>query len=447
MATASPTDHISKFNNNNADSLTSNNCQTTFSRKLPNCGTYFFKHISSSEDEYANNNHRSASIAGSLISSSSPTPRLEDPLEPFVLTSSPLKTSGSEPLLFDDEELQDLDDEDLDNLIMAEEQDQAELQHAKVSSIAGADGRRIPVLDFSDLQETEEQAEARRELENFRKNSIKKLVGDAEKLLFQTVSFSSDDTDEEGVDSHTVSASELSMYRSSKANKTNYKRSHSFHNYGSPSINKTKSKDDGCEASGEGTSNAPSSEDDSVQDAEMKSQHNQSAYSLVLVDTPTSSESPVHSTDQPVSPDSTLKFTEERKDPEPTKKPKRKSSKARNKLNSSGSSGGAAAYPSEDDGVGELAEYWDQEKYLSEHNYDEPIDVDKTFKLLNFGDDYRNFIGSGGSDFSDFACCKLGAASGSSANNTSRSSKNRRRIRRTTVTIFNYLSRRLCSIV
>jgi hypothetical protein len=30
-----------------------------------------------------------------------------------------------------------------------------------------------------------------------------------------------------------------------------------------------------------------------------------------------------------------------------------------------------------------------QEKYLSEHNYDEAIDEDSTLKLLNFGDDYR----------------------------------------------------------
>lgn len=35
-----------------------------------------------------------------------------------------------------------------------------------------------------------------------------------------------------------------------------------------------------------------------------------------------------------------------------------------------------------------------QEKYLSEHNYDEKIDEDSTLKLLNFGDDYRKFIDS-----------------------------------------------------
>ena len=31
---------------------------------------------------------------------------------------------------------------------------------------------------------------------------------------------------------------------------------------------------------------------------------------------------------------------------------------------------------------------------MSEYNYDEPIDEDKARKLLNFGDDYRNFIDS-----------------------------------------------------
>ena len=42
-----------------------------------------------------------------------------------------------------------------------------------------------------------------------------------------------------------------------------------------------------------------------------------------------------------------------------------------------------------------------QEKYLSEHNYDEPIDVDSTLKLLNFGDDYSKFIDSMSDEFSD----------------------------------------------
>ena len=45
--------------------------------------------------------------------------------------------------------------------------------------------------------------------------------------------------------------------------------------------------------------------------------------------------------------------------------------------------------------------YLFQEKYLSEHNYDEPIDVDSTLKLLNFGDDYSKFIDSMSDEFSD----------------------------------------------
>jgi hypothetical protein len=39
--------------------------------------------------------------------------------------------------------------------------------------------------------------------------------------------------------------------------------------------------------------------------------------------------------------------------------------------------------------------------YLSEHNYDEPIDVDSTLKLLNFCDDYSKFIDSMSDEFSD----------------------------------------------
>lgn len=41
-----------------------------------------------------------------------------------------------------------------------------------------------------------------------------------------------------------------------------------------------------------------------------------------------------------------------------------------------------------------VSEYWDEERYLSEYNYEEIIDEDKARKLLNFGDDYRNFIDS-----------------------------------------------------
>ena len=62
---------------------------------------------------------------------------------------------------------------------------------------------------------------------------------------------------------------------------------------------------------------------------------------------------------------------------------------------------------------------------MSEHNYDEQIDVDSTYKLLNFGDDYRNFIDSGpGSDFSDFAS---GFGSGHQANGKQKTCKRRMR--------------------
>jgi hypothetical protein len=35
-----------------------------------------------------------------------------------------------------------------------------------------------------------------------------------------------------------------------------------------------------------------------------------------------------------------------------------------------------------------------QETYLSEHNYDETLDIETAKTILNFGDDYRNFIES-----------------------------------------------------
>ena len=35
-----------------------------------------------------------------------------------------------------------------------------------------------------------------------------------------------------------------------------------------------------------------------------------------------------------------------------------------------------------------------QEVYLSEHNYDEALDMETAKTILNFGDDYRNFIES-----------------------------------------------------
>ena len=44
------------------------------------------------------------------------------------------------------------------------------------------------------------------------------------------------------------------------------------------------------------------------------------------------------------------------------------------------------------------ADYWDQEKYLSEHNYEELVDMESAKTLLNFGDDYRNFIESNNSE-------------------------------------------------
>merc|ERR1719362_575198 len=41
-----------------------------------------------------------------------------------------------------------------------------------------------------------------------------------------------------------------------------------------------------------------------------------------------------------------------------------------------------------------LSELWDDERYLSEYNYDEELDEDRAKRLLNFGDDYRAFIDS-----------------------------------------------------
>lgn len=41
-----------------------------------------------------------------------------------------------------------------------------------------------------------------------------------------------------------------------------------------------------------------------------------------------------------------------------------------------------------------ISDLWDEENYLSEHNYDEPLDDDKARRLLSFGDDYRNFMSS-----------------------------------------------------
>merc|ERR1711915_542386 len=41
-----------------------------------------------------------------------------------------------------------------------------------------------------------------------------------------------------------------------------------------------------------------------------------------------------------------------------------------------------------------ISDYWDEESYLSEYFYEEEIDNEKAHMLLNFGDDYRNFIDS-----------------------------------------------------
>ena len=44
-----------------------------------------------------------------------------------------------------------------------------------------------------------------------------------------------------------------------------------------------------------------------------------------------------------------------------------------------------------------------QEKYLSEHNYDEAVDEGAASQLLSFGDDYRNFLDSLSDGFSSNA--------------------------------------------
>ena len=44
-------------------------------------------------------------------------------------------------------------------------------------------------------------------------------------------------------------------------------------------------------------------------------------------------------------------------------------------------------------------EYWDQENvYLSEHHYEEALDVETAKSLLNFGDDYKQFLESNNSE-------------------------------------------------
>jgi hypothetical protein len=57
---------------------------------------------------------------------------------------------------------------------------------------------------------------------------------------------------------------------------------------------------------------------------------------------------------------------------------------------------------------------------LSEHNYEEQVDEDAALKIINFGDDYRNFIDS----LSDGL---------SSANENKRTSKSRKKCRKSKV--------------
>ena len=64
-----------------------------------------------------------------------------------------------------------------------------------------------------------------------------------------------------------------------------------------------------------------------------------------------------------------------------------------------------------------------QERYLSEYNYDEPIDEDRAKNLLNFGDDYRNFIDSLSESYSSISSLSL-----------DRRQKRSKRLRKRTVT-------------
>ena len=64
-----------------------------------------------------------------------------------------------------------------------------------------------------------------------------------------------------------------------------------------------------------------------------------------------------------------------------------------------------------------------QERYLSEYNYDEPIDEDRAKNLLNFGDDYRNFIDSLSESYSSISSMSL-----------DRRQKKSKRLRKRTVT-------------
>ena len=256
-----------------ASMSSSGNATCTFSRTFPNCGTYFFRHVSSAEDDDEDEDDvlDNDTLSTSLLSSSSPTPRpagdddFNTVMSP-VITSSPLKSdSGSHLPDFD---LDEDDDEDLD-LACALDKDtllSAGLNVSDDLNITDGNGRLVPILDFSYMNNGESDLEAIIDSPEScrRKRDIKKLVGDAEKLLFQTVSFTSDESeiepDEEISSSEfeqhngAVSASELTCYQSASRknsiafppsrssglkqhncqgthSSSGYKRSHSFHNY------------------------------------------------------------------------------------------------------------------------------------------------------------------------------------------------------------------------
>jgi hypothetical protein len=163
----------------------------------------------------------------------------------------------------------DLDEDDDDLDLSALDKDtllSAGLNVSDDLNITDGNGRLVPILDFSYMNNGESDLEAIIDSPETtrRKNDIKLLVGDAEKLLFQTVSFTSDESeieaDEEISSSEfeqhngAVSASELTCYQSSSRknsiafppsrssglkqhncqgthSSSGYKRSHSFHNY------------------------------------------------------------------------------------------------------------------------------------------------------------------------------------------------------------------------
>ena len=70
-----------------------------------------------------------------------------------------------------------------------------------------------------------------------------------------------------------------------------------------------------------------------------------------------------------------------------------------------------------------IHQWYLQERYLSEYNYDEPIDEDRAKNLLNFGDDYRNFIDSLSESYSSISSLSL-----------DRRQKKSKRLRKRTVT-------------